>query len=556
MKKLYTKAISILLCAFVLMSSSAYAAPQEPLSSQIDTQIVVDGDIEFKIAGEATATSRKAIVVIPGVGGSRLTADGQIVWISNEASKLDKLACYTDGSSKKTVGTLGNNDGIYGPYDTYGFLYRRLATKFSSTYDVLFFPYDWRLSNNTTANKLASALNAYDEVVLVCHSMGGLVASKYLMTASNRSKVSKLITIGTPFQGAPHLVYVAESGDFNILFLVSGVAPNVINLVQNFHATYQLAPTAEYTEGYITNYDIKYGKEDSDTYTYARPWAMNGSSVKRMRNDATSFHASLYTNNTHIANSNLVDTYRIVGNGKDTIRRVIYRDGKFIAVERANSGDGTVPIESARNGLYSSRVKSYTDTHTGLVNNADVATYIVNIISGVSTASTIEEEEILYNEKGWIIGTDNQRVSVIVDADAEVQITDTAGEPLERIGSTLYRTDGSEAGTIWVLGNNEIEYYMQGGEFEFHVDETTAVNRDLTVRYQNDGYYEYGEVYNDLPSGQLQVSIPAYEVKQAEVTAIVENQVGELGPSRAPAAPTIIAPTHILDENELEFLNQ
>ena len=283
---------------------------------------------------------------------------------------------------------------------------------------------------------------------------------------------------------------------------------------------------------------------------------MYNGSVKNMRSVATNFHASLYTGSTHISNSGKVDTYRIIGIGKDTVHMVYYNDTGFVGAERTNSGDGTVPYISAYNGASNNvTVKFFSEKHTKLVQKQEVIDYIVNITSGAVTYSE-SKEDIRLNEKGWIIGTDNRRVSVIMDADAEVQITDAAGEPLERIGSTLYRTDGSEAGTIWLRGNNEIEYYMQGGEFEFHVDETTAVNRDLTVRYQNDGYYEYGEVYNDLPSGQIQIAIPVYEVKQTEVSAIAENQVGELGPSRTPAAPIIIAPTHILDESELEFLNQ
>ena len=109
---------------------------------------------------------------------------------------------------------------------------------------VLFFPYDWRKSNATSAASLAIAINnTYDNVILVAHSMGGLVASKYCANSSaNRGKVDKLITIGTPYTGSPQLVYVAETGDFNPLLSNSKIK----ELVVNFPAVYQLIPTVRY----------------------------------------------------------------------------------------------------------------------------------------------------------------------------------------------------------------------------------------------------------------------------------------------------------------------
>ena len=156
------------------------------------------------------------------------------------------------------------------------------------------------------------------------------------------------------------------------------------------------------------------------------------------------------------------------------------------------------------------------------------------------------EEAFVRNEKGWVVGNDGRRVSVILDADADAELLDETGEPMERIGNTLYRSDGTEAGTVWMRGNNEIEYFMRAGAFTIQADEAAAVNRDLTVRYLNSGYYVYGEDYTQLPEAEIAVEIADFADQQVEVTA---------ASPMARSAPAPSAPTHVLIETELAALN-
>lgn len=367
------------------------------------------------------------------------------------------------------------------------------------------------------------------------------------MTAANRSKVDKLITVGTPYKGTPHLIYVAETGDFAFALSALGASTTIKNLVQNFHATYQLAPSAAYQGGYIKYWSTEYNKSESDNFVYTtRPWALTSSgSTKTMQSVANTFHSSPYVSGTHIASSNLVDSYLIIGRGKDTIQRVYYNDTGFVGQYYSNDGDGTVMYDSAVNNIAANRMKVYVDTHTGLVNHNDSVSHIINIISGTVAYSDVDEE-IQVNDKGWLIGEDGRRVSVILDADADAELLDETGEPMERIGNTLYRSDGTEAGTVWMRGNNEIEYFMRAGAFTIQADEASAVNRDLTVRYLNSGYYVYGEDYTQLPEAEIAVEIADFADRQVEVTAVSPM---------ARSAPSPIAPTHVLTEAELAELN-
>ena len=131
--KRFNKFLAVLLSMALLLPVSAYAVFVEDIDEAEKVEhdaVISEEEIEIKIAGASAATSTKAIVIIPGVGGSRLTSGGEIVWVSDETAKLNKLACLESGASQYTVSAMGHEDGVYGPYDTYGFLYRRLSTVF------------------------------------------------------------------------------------------------------------------------------------------------------------------------------------------------------------------------------------------------------------------------------------------------------------------------------------------------------------------------------------------------------------------------------------------
>jgi hypothetical protein len=76
------------------------------------------------------------------------------------------------------------------------------------------FPYDWRLSNRYNGQRLLDQVTpvlerwraqpgqADSRLVLICHSMGGLVARWFLQECGGAEITRKLITLGTPNRGA------------------------------------------------------------------------------------------------------------------------------------------------------------------------------------------------------------------------------------------------------------------------------------------------------------------------------------------------------------------
>ncbi|MFE2780299.1 esterase/lipase family protein [Streptomyces massasporeus] len=90
---------------------------------------------------------------------------------------------------------------------------------------MLEFPYDWRLSVEHNAKLLARAVDQHLEqwrrhrkgsksaqVVLVAHSMGGLVARYFTEVLGGSAEVRAVATLGTPFYGAVKAAHLLSTG--------------------------------------------------------------------------------------------------------------------------------------------------------------------------------------------------------------------------------------------------------------------------------------------------------------------------------------------------------
>lgn len=159
---------------------------------------------------DAVAASRNLIVVVPGIIGSELVdGNGAKVWVG-VGGILGQIQCNEVGNPVYPLYAYNNDN--YGARDTYKTLYDSLKSRYSSQADVKFFAYDWRKTNTRAGQALKSMVNGYSgKIIIVAHSMGGIVASDYLRiaTESQRSRTT-LITLGTPFTGAPKAVQVME----------------------------------------------------------------------------------------------------------------------------------------------------------------------------------------------------------------------------------------------------------------------------------------------------------------------------------------------------------
>ena len=84
--------------------------------------------------------------------------------------------------------------------------------------NVYYFGYDWRKDLNVSDPLLDQKINAVlaatgkDKVILVGHSMGGMLARHYILKYG-AGKVDQIITFGTPYLGSVNPAKYLEMGD-------------------------------------------------------------------------------------------------------------------------------------------------------------------------------------------------------------------------------------------------------------------------------------------------------------------------------------------------------
>ncbi len=212
------------------------------------------------------------VVLLPGILGSVLQRDGDDVW------------AVTPGAAWRAIRSLGRNvndleligddpsiddlgDGVTAPrlqpdlhlvpglWSIDG--YSHIRSSIFATFDMVEgqnwfdFPYDWRRDNRVAARHLAERapgwLKAWRQrsgnndakLVLVGHSMGGLVARHYLEMLDGWRDTRMLVTFGTPYRGS------LNSVDFLCNGFKKGMGPlkvDLTRLLRSLTSVYQLLP--------------------------------------------------------------------------------------------------------------------------------------------------------------------------------------------------------------------------------------------------------------------------------------------------------------------------
>jgi pimeloyl-ACP methyl ester carboxylesterase len=172
---------------------------------------------------------KDVVVLLPGILGSALERDGKTLWdigagvvgraLFSVGGSIHSLALSSDGSTGDGVAaTRLLPDAHLVPFfwkiDGYGELSRFIQSKVDVVPGENFFefPYDWRLDNRISAERLATAALGWLEnrrrrypraqLVFIGHSMGGLVARYFIERLGGWRHTRMLITLGTPHRGS------------------------------------------------------------------------------------------------------------------------------------------------------------------------------------------------------------------------------------------------------------------------------------------------------------------------------------------------------------------
>ena len=360
---------------------------------------------------------RDMIVILPGITGSVLQKDGKDIWaVSGQAfwqilnslgDSIQQLKLIDDDSEAESLG-----DGIKAvriARDTHlipGLVkvdgYTKTSRLITDNFDVItgniyedaddkaanfyHFPYDWRRDNRVSAKILKRLLdkrlktwrefsgNQDAKVILLAHSMGGLVSRYYLEVLEGWRDCKALFTFGTPYRGSLNSVNFVANG-YKKLFL------DLTEVMRSFTSIYQLFPIYE-----VVKIGDKYHRiAEADNLPYIE---------KQRAADALAFHreieAAVKVNWNNEDYRNNYKTIPIVGVQQPTFQSALLVDGKLTVSEEnpailqsrpdLSDGDGTVPQVSAipielSNSLNNNFIA---ETHGSLQNQSQILEDLLN----------------------------------------------------------------------------------------------------------------------------------------------------------------------------------
>lgn len=213
------------------------------------------------------------VVVLPGILGSALEKDGKAIWDMSPGAAVRAL--FTLGGSVKDLTLDGDDhtaddlgDGVRATrllpdlhllpglwkIDGYGAITKRLQAQFDLIpgENYFEFAYDWRRDNRVAARKLARMshdwLKAWREktgnddakLVLLAHSMGGLVSRAFLELEDGWRDTRTLITFGTPYRGSLNAATFIANGFKKKIGPLTVV--DLTEMLRSLTSVYQLLP--------------------------------------------------------------------------------------------------------------------------------------------------------------------------------------------------------------------------------------------------------------------------------------------------------------------------
>ena len=339
------------------------------------------------------------IIVIPGIMGSRLYYHDIDSIFSNDGTRIIQVwepRYYDNQENKYKTNPLllkfigykydlhtryrhtnqaKTNNREYGPNDTYKELIDRLCEQFPER-EIYFFSYDFRDSNIDSAKELHEQIikiltdKRWNKVDLVCHSMGGLVASSYVSQYED-ALLRKIVTMGTPYEGAPKLLWATLTKHI-LDHPINDFAINLCGLSTSVKAQFPSMPQLAPTEGMFlqNNYQRQVWRKDNAIDTWEPKIEGFGlSEYKRilskifdsgLLSGAEHFHSSIKTSESKNILVSLDNSYFVICTDNYTIGAVTFDVGRnglgtISAIsanyqENGRRGDGTVPYFSGTAG--------------------------------------------------------------------------------------------------------------------------------------------------------------------------------------------------------------
>ncbi|WSQ12379.1 hypothetical protein OG604_34030 [Streptomyces sp. NBC_01231] len=355
--------------------------------------------------GGETPRCHDAVVVVPGIMGSELVSrdTGETLWGMRDLRWY--VRAWTRKSSLRALQlTDAELSGRYGRVQATGLLrfpafapvlqgfepYSRLLHEIKSVVihpeAVVEFPYDWRLPVTHNARLLADTVHRLhtawaarttrlDEpnVVIVAHSMGGLLTRHLGNIPGALDPVRRIVTLGTPYYGSVKAAVAMNSGRGQPVPLPR---KRFRDLAVGLPGLYDLLPRYRCVDSGSTAERL-----------HPTDVALLGGDVELAR-QAEQRHAD-------VASTALDDLIQVVGAHQPTAQSITIRDGVALphnytcrpvtgertpAVDRVDlGGDGTVSRESAQ--LHSISVTPLAQTHGAVATSLETCLLVQDALT-------------------------------------------------------------------------------------------------------------------------------------------------------------------------------
>ena len=400
------------------------------------------------------------VVILPGVMGSILQKDGKDLWnVSGQAiwqvvrslgDRLNDLKLVADDPNGGDIedgvvptGLIRDTHIIPGlsKIDGYnrtakliidnfnvvrGDIYNDPQAKAANFYE---FPYDWRRDNRANAHILKRLLdirlkawrdksgNNNAKVILLAHSMGGLISRYYLEVLGGWQDARALFTFGTPYRGSVNAVSMLANG-LNKLGINVIEVLGMKEIINSMTSIYQLLPI----------YPVLQVGDESKRIAEAELQNIDHQRTTK----ALSFHREIEAA-VKANNHNAYATVPFVGVQQPTFQSARLEDGKItvsrqlpLIMQNRNldslaGGDGTVPKISAFPIEFSDRdvleIPGFiAESHGALQNQPSILLNLLNKLQ-ISQASsgTLEDIRGRGKEKSRSIQATNKGISLLLD---------------------------------------------------------------------------------------------------------------------------------------------
>ncbi len=154
---------------------------------------------------------RPIVILLPGIMGSNLTKDDNLVWINYLrflSGELRHISINATGVDTPSIIKTS---------------YQKLGESLQGEYDVVAFPFDWRLPLEQMAakfdKKIKELLKLNQPIKIVGHSMGGVLVRDFMVyhpatwKALNESRDFRLLFLGSPLGGSFRIINVLFGED-------------------------------------------------------------------------------------------------------------------------------------------------------------------------------------------------------------------------------------------------------------------------------------------------------------------------------------------------------